>query len=113
MAQTGDVSNGKARRRPVDGRHGRVGPARPPGRVLDDTRSSAASSAWPARRTPNSANSQFFIMFAPAPNLDGQYTVVGNVVQGLDVVDAIKRGNSAANGAVAEPDYMARVTVTQ
>ena len=62
---------------------------------------------------PNSANSQFFIMFAPAPHLDGQYTVVGQVVQGMDVVDAIKKGDSANNGSVAEPDYMAKVTVQE
>jgi peptidylprolyl isomerase len=60
---------------------------------------------------PNSANSQFFIMFAPAPHLDGQYTVVGRVVSGMEVVDAIKKGDQAANGAVDAPDYMASVTV--
>jgi peptidylprolyl isomerase len=59
---------------------------------------------------PNSANSQFFIMFAPAPHLDGQYTVVGQVISGQDVVDQIKRGQGA-NGEVSEPDWMARVRV--
>ncbi|MDN2580285.1 peptidylprolyl isomerase [Aquibium sp. ELW1220] len=53
---------------------------------------------------PNSANSQFFIMFAPAPNLDGGYTVVGEVESGMDAVDAIKRGERAANGVVQDPD---------
>lgn len=62
---------------------------------------------------PNSANSQFFIMFAPAPHLDGQYTVVGRVVSGMDVVDAIKKGDQAANGAVDAPDYMASVKVVE
>lgn len=62
---------------------------------------------------PNSANSQFFIMFAPAPHLDGQYTVVGRVLSGMDVVDAIKKGDQAANGAVDAPDYMASVTVIE
>jgi peptidylprolyl isomerase len=60
---------------------------------------------------PDSANSQFFIMFAPAPHLDGEYTVVGQVIEGMDVVDAIKKGASADNGLVTEPDYMAKVTV--
>ena len=60
---------------------------------------------------PNSANSQFFIMFAPAPHLDGQYTVLGRVISGMEVVDAIKKGDQAANGAVDGPDYMAKVTV--
>ena len=59
---------------------------------------------------PNSANSQFFIMFAPAPHLDGQYTVVGKVIAGQDVVDAIRRGEGA-NGEVSDPDWMARVRV--
>lgn len=62
---------------------------------------------------PNSANSQFFIMFAPAPHLDGQYTVVGRVLSGMDVVDAIKKGDQAANGAVEAPDYMASVSVVE
>ena len=59
---------------------------------------------------PNSANSQFFIMFAPAPHLDGQYTVVGKVIAGQDVVDAIKRGDGS-NGTVSDPDWMAKVRV--
>lgn len=61
---------------------------------------------------PNSANSQFFIMFAPAPHLDGQYTIVGRVISGMDVVDAIKRGQGR-NGEVDGPDIMAKVTVTE
>jgi peptidylprolyl isomerase len=60
---------------------------------------------------PNSANSQFFIMFAPAPNLDGQYTVVGHVISGMDVVDKIKKGDAAKNGLVVDPDYIASATV--
>ena len=62
---------------------------------------------------PNSANSQFFIMFAPAPHLDGQYTVVGRVISGMEVVDAIKKGDQAANGAVDAPDFMAKVTIAE
>jgi cyclophilin family peptidyl-prolyl cis-trans isomerase len=61
---------------------------------------------------PNSANSQFFIMFAPGDFLNGQYTVVGKVISGMDVVDAIKRGDGA-NGEVTEPDMMAKVTVQE
>ncbi len=53
---------------------------------------------------PNSANSQFFIMFAPAPHLNGQYTVFGEVVSGMDVVDKIKKGDQARNGTVQDPD---------
>ncbi|UWQ20419.1 peptidylprolyl isomerase [Jannaschia sp. W003] len=61
---------------------------------------------------PNSANAQFFIVFEPAPHLDGQYTVVGQVVEGMDVVDAIKKGSAARNGAIeGTPDRMEAVRV--
>jgi peptidylprolyl isomerase len=53
---------------------------------------------------PNSFNSQFFIMFAEAPGLNNQYTVFGRVVSGMDVVDKIKKGDPASNGAVTAPD---------
>jgi cyclophilin family peptidyl-prolyl cis-trans isomerase len=56
---------------------------------------------------PNSANSQFFIMFAPAPSLDGQYTIWGRVVSGMEVVDKIKRG-SGGSGMVQGPDKLIR-----
>jgi peptidylprolyl isomerase len=60
---------------------------------------------------PNSANSQFFIMFGKAPNLDGQYTIVGKVESGMDHVDAIKKGDEAQNGVVADPDRMVKVRI--
>ena len=60
---------------------------------------------------PNSANSQFFIVFAPSYFLNGQYTVVGKVVSGMDKVDKIKRGASNDNGTVTHPDRMLRVTI--
>ncbi len=53
--------------------------------------------------SPNSANSQFFIMFAPAQSLDGQYTIWGRVISGMDAVDRIKRG-APPNGIVQGPD---------
>jgi peptidylprolyl isomerase len=59
-------------------------------------------------QNPNSANSQFFIMFAPAPSLDNQYTIWGRVVAGMDTVDAIKRGDPARNGVVTQPDRVQR-----
>jgi peptidylprolyl isomerase len=52
---------------------------------------------------PDSANSQFFIMFAPASHLDGQYTIWGQVVQGMELIDQIKRG-SGGGGTVSDPD---------
>ncbi|MEZ5788631.1 MAG: peptidylprolyl isomerase [Xanthobacteraceae bacterium] len=59
----------------------------------------------------NSANSQFFIMFDEAPSLNGQYTVIGEVVSGMDVVDKIKKGSPAQNGAVSNPDKIVRMQV--
>jgi peptidylprolyl isomerase len=59
---------------------------------------------------PNSGNSQFFIMFAPAPHLDGQYTIWGQVVQGMEFVDQIKRG-SGGSGTVTDPDRIIRMRV--
>ncbi len=53
---------------------------------------------------PNSANSQFFICFKAAPFLDRQYTVFGKVIDGMEFVDKIKRGDENNNGAVSEPD---------
>jgi cyclophilin family peptidyl-prolyl cis-trans isomerase len=60
---------------------------------------------------PNSANSQFFIMFAPAPSLDGQYTIWGRVVSGMEVVDKIKRG-SGGSGMVQGPDKLIRARIS-
>jgi len=62
---------------------------------------------------PNSANSQFFIMFAPGDFLNGQYTVVGKVVAGMEFVDKIKRGDQDNNGSVTDPDRMLKVTVSK
>ncbi len=60
---------------------------------------------------PNSANSQFFIMFAAGAFLNGQYTAFGQVVSGMDVVDKIKKGDKAANGVVADPDKIIKLQV--
>ena len=61
-------------------------------------------------QNPNSANSQFFIMFAPAPSLDGQYTIWGRVIAGMDAVDKIKRG-APGSGTVTNPDKLIRATI--
>ena len=112
MAQTGDVEFGRT--------GGDIAQAGMGGSTKPDL--AAEFSSLPFDRgvvgmarsmDPNSANSQFFIMFAPAPHLDGQYTVVGRVISGMDVVDAIKKGDEAQNGLVTEPDYMAKVTVAE
>ncbi|GBR02277.1 peptidylprolyl isomerase [Acetobacter oeni] len=57
---------------------------------------------------PNSANSQFFIMFEPSPHLDGQYTIVGDVTEGMELVDKIKRG-SGGGGVVQDPDRIIKM----
>ena len=62
-------------------------------------------------QSPDSANSQFFIMFAPAPHLNGQYTVVGQMMDGFDVLDDIKRGTGGNGAVVGTPDRMERVTI--
>ncbi|KMO22705.1 peptidylprolyl isomerase [Methylobacterium platani] len=62
---------------------------------------------------PNSANSQFFICFGDAPFLNNQYTVVGEVTSGMDVVDKIKKGSSAQNGSVQNPDKIVRMSLAQ
>ncbi|WP_320201476.1 peptidylprolyl isomerase [Agrobacterium sp. rho-13.3] len=63
-------------------------------------------------QNPNSANSQFFIMFDQGSSLNGQYTVVGKVVSGMEFVDKIKRGKGG-NGEVSDPDRMIKVTVSK
>ena len=60
---------------------------------------------------PNSANSQFFVMFAEKSSLNGQYTVIGQVVSGMDAVDKLKKGPESANGAVTDPDKILKMQV--
>jgi peptidylprolyl isomerase len=112
MAQTGDVKFGK--------RSGDTAMAGMGGSDLPDLKAEFSDRTFTrgmvgmARSSnPDSANSQFFIMFDEAPFLNGEYTIVGHVVSGMDVVDAIKKGDQAANGAVTEPDYIAHATVEQ
>ena len=111
MAQTGDVEFGKSGGNLR--RAGTGGSSRPDLPAEFSNISFQRGIVGMARAaSPDSANSQFFIMFAPATSLDGQYTVVGHVVEGMEVVDAIKRGSVGDNGAVTAPaDRMVRVTV--
>ena len=113
MAQTGDVEFG-------DMKSGfnpdRVGTG---GSKLPDVRAEFSKKAHFVRgvvgmaraQNPDSANSQFFIMFAPAPSLDGDYTIVGVVESGMELVDAIKKGDEAQNGVVSDPDRMIKVRI--
>ncbi len=60
---------------------------------------------------PDSADSQFFIMFAPAASLDGKYTIWGKVTSGMEYIDQIKKGDSARNGTVSNPDKIIKMQV--
>jgi len=62
-------------------------------------------------QNPNSANSQFFICLADVPHLDGQYTIWGQITDGMDAVDGIKVGPSSRNGKVDDPDAIIRMWV--
>ena len=106
MAQTGDVKFGNSESKEFDMRRAGMGGSDLPDLVQEfnslphdrGTLSMARSS------DPNSANSQFFICFKPAPFLDRQYTVFGKVLEGMEFVDNIKRGDDSNNGAVTDPD---------
>ena len=112
MAQTGDVEHGKLGQ---DMRRAGMGGSDLPDLPAEfsDTLNFDRGVVGMARSSqPNSANSQFFIMFAPAPHLNGQYTIVGQVTAGMDVVDAIKLGRGANGAVIGEPDRMVAVRVT-
>ena len=64
-------------------------------------------------QSPNSANSQFFICFAPAPFLENQYTVFGEVISGMELVDKIKKGSASDNGTVDGPDKIISMKLAQ
>ena len=106
MAQTGDVKFGNSNSGDFDLRRAGMG-----GSDLPDLNQEFSSlphdrgTLSMARSSdPNSANSQFFICFKPAPFLDRQYTVFGKVIEGMEFVDMIKKGDETNNGAVSEPD---------
>ncbi|MDU8910519.1 peptidylprolyl isomerase [Aestuariicoccus sp. MJ-SS9] len=111
MAQTGDVEFGKLG---GDMRMaGRGGSDRPDLKAeFSDINYDRGVVGMARSQSPDSANSQFFIMFAPGPFLNGQYTVVGEVTGGMEVVDAIKRGTGPNGAVIGAPDVMQSVTVT-
>ena len=111
MAQTGDVQFGNVK----DFSTSRVGTG---GSDLpdlkeefNDKKHERGTCSMARSSSPNSANSQFFICFDPAPFLDHQYTVWGKVIEGMEFVDKIKMGSSRNNGSVNDPDHMIKVTV--
>ncbi|WP_226550463.1 peptidylprolyl isomerase [Celeribacter naphthalenivorans] len=114
MAQTGDVQYGKMGAADFSMQMaGRGGSTYPDLKAEFSDQSFDTGVVGMARsQNPNSANAQFFIMFAPAPHLDGQYTVVGKVTSGMDVVNQIKRGTGPNGAVIGEPDVMTSVKVT-
>jgi cyclophilin family peptidyl-prolyl cis-trans isomerase len=106
MAQTGDVKFGNSLNKDFDLRRAGMG-----GSDLSDLESEfndlpheRGTLSMARSQDPNSANSQFFICFKAAPFLDRQYTVFGRVIEGMELVDKIKRGDEGNNGSVSDPD---------
>src|SRR5262245_7133491 len=102
MAQTGDGQRG-------DGTGGSKYPNLPA--EFSNVPYSRGIVGMARAQDPNSANSQFFIMYGDSPSLNNKYTVVGEVVSGMDVVDKIKKGPESQNGAVANPDKITSMQV--
>lgn len=112
MAQTGDVEHGKIG---ADMRRAGTGASDQPDLAAEfsDVPFDRGVVGMARSQNPDSANSQFFIMFDQGYFLNGQYTVVGRVTQGLDVLDAIKRGDGPNGAVIGAPDVMETVTVTE
>ena len=109
MAQTGDVQfgNSNAFNPNLVGRGGSLLPNLPS--EFSDEPFIEGSVGMARSQDPNSANSQFFIMFQPAPHLNNNYTIFGMVNSGMEVLNKIKKGNAKKNGVVDNPDIMKNV----
>jgi peptidylprolyl isomerase len=113
MAQTGDVQYGKAGG--DTSMAGMGGSSKPdiPAEFTNSLSFQRGVVGMARAQDPNSANSQFFITFGDASFLDGQYTIVGNVISGMEVVDAIKRGDGQNGEVSGTPDVMTKVIVQE
>uniref|UniRef100_UPI00404811BF peptidylprolyl isomerase n=1 Tax=Yoonia sp. TaxID=2212373 RepID=UPI00404811BF len=111
MAQTGDVQYGKGDDTSRAGMGGSDLPDIPA--EFSDLPFERGVVGMARSQSPNSANSQFFIMFDEGAFLNGQYTVVGKVTEGMDIVDQIKLGTGANGAVVGIPDMMQAVRVTE
>ena len=112
MAQTGDVEYGKmGGNLSYAGRGGSSYPNLPA--EFSDVPYDRGVVGMARSQSPNSANSQFFIMFEPGYFLNGQYTVIGQVTEGMDVVDAIKLGKGRNGAVIGQPDAMMKVSVIE
>ena len=110
MAQTGDVQYGKMGGDMNEA--GRGGSDMPDLRAeFSDTPYEKGVVGMARSQNPHSANSQFFIMLDEGMFLNGQYTVVGKVTDGFDVVEQIKLGKGQNGSVIGEPDVMTKVTV--
>ena len=106
MAQTGDVKFGNSSSNDFNLRMAGMGGSDLPDlkQEFNNLPHDRGTLSMARSQDPNSANSQFFICFKPAPFLDNQYTVFGKVIEGMEFVDKIKRGDENNNGAVTDPD---------
>jgi peptidyl-prolyl cis-trans isomerase B (cyclophilin B) len=106
MAQTGDVKFGNSESSDFDLKRAGMGGSDLPDlkQEFSNTPHERGTLSMARSSDPDSANSQFFICFKAASFLDNQYTVFGRVVDGMDIVDKIKRGDDNKNGAVSDPD---------
>ena len=106
MAQTGDVKFGNSNSKDFNLRMAGMGGSDLPDlkQEFNNLPHDRGTLSMARSSDPDSANSQFFICFKPAPFLDKQYTVFGKVVQGMEFVDNIKRGDESNNGSVSDPD---------
>jgi len=111
MAQTGDVQFGNSTSEGFDIRRAGTGESKYPDLKAEfsDVPHDAGTLSMARSSNPDSANSQFFICFKSAPQLDRQYTVFGKVIKGMEFVDLIKRGEGS-NGEVKDPDKIISLT---
>ena len=106
MAQTGDVKFGNSSNDNFNLRSAGTGGSDLPDlkEEFSDLPHQRGTLSMARSQDPNSANSQFFICFKEASFLDRQYTVFGKVIEGMELVDKIKKGDSDDNGSVSDPD---------
>ena len=112
MAQTGDIEFGNSNLESYDIRQAGTGGSEYPDLKAEFSNIPHERGTLSMARSsdPNSANSQFFICFKASPSLDRQYTVFGTVVQGMEFVDLIKKGEGS-NGKVLDPDKIISLSV--
>ncbi|WP_455476602.1 peptidylprolyl isomerase [Bartonella sp. B41] len=108
IAQTGDVKFGKKGSANFDLKRVGTGGSNYPNILAEFSEEpfKRGTVGMARLQDPDSANSQFFICFRDAYFLNGQYTVIGKVIKGMDIVDKIKKGTTSNNGSVKDPDVI-------